>query len=134
MDFLLQPSHLIIILVIVIVLFGPGKLPSLGVSFGRRFRSGLFMAQGVDPEVGRDVGDMLPDEHLSRSTHLHLCFVALVIGNTIYFLLSPLLTPAARFSPGSRTVLPAFVDLWICILVWGILNLLMHMRRKDQKK
>ena len=71
MDFLLQPSHLIIILVIVIVLFGPGKLPSLGVSFGRRFRSGLFMAQGVDPEVGRDVGDMLPDEHLSRSTHLH---------------------------------------------------------------
>jgi sec-independent protein translocase protein TatA len=35
---LLQPTHLIIILVIVLIIFGPGKLPELGSSIGKVIR------------------------------------------------------------------------------------------------
>jgi sec-independent protein translocase protein TatA len=35
---LLQPMHLIIILVIVLIIFGPGKLPELGGSIGKAIR------------------------------------------------------------------------------------------------
>jgi sec-independent protein translocase protein TatA len=32
---LFQPMHLIVILIIVLVIFGPGKLPELGSSLGK---------------------------------------------------------------------------------------------------
>ena len=35
---LLQPTHLIIIQVIVLIIFGPGKLPELGSSIGKAIR------------------------------------------------------------------------------------------------
>lgn len=35
---LLQPWHLIIILVIVLILFGPGKLPDIGKAMGKTIR------------------------------------------------------------------------------------------------
>lgn len=35
---LLQPSHLILILIIVLIIFGPGKLPEVGKSFGKTLR------------------------------------------------------------------------------------------------
>jgi len=35
---LLQPSHLIFILLIVLILFGPGKLPELGKGLGKGIR------------------------------------------------------------------------------------------------
>jgi sec-independent protein translocase protein TatA len=35
---LFQPTHLIIILVIILILFGPGKLPDLGKSLGKGIR------------------------------------------------------------------------------------------------
>jgi sec-independent protein translocase protein TatA len=35
---LLQPMHLIIILIIVLIIFGPGKLPELGSSIGKAIR------------------------------------------------------------------------------------------------
>jgi sec-independent protein translocase protein TatA len=35
---LLQPTHLIIILVIVLIIFGSGKLPELGSSIGKAIR------------------------------------------------------------------------------------------------
>ena len=35
---LLQPTHLIFILLIVLLLFGPGKLPELGRSLGKGIR------------------------------------------------------------------------------------------------
>ena len=44
MEGLLQPWHLFFILVIVLILFGPGKLPELGKGLGkgiREFKSAL---------------------------------------------------------------------------------------------
>ena len=35
---LLQPMHLLVILVIVLIIFGPGKLPELGNSIGKAIR------------------------------------------------------------------------------------------------
>ncbi len=36
---LFQPLHLIVILVIVLIIFGPGKLPELGKSLGHAVKS-----------------------------------------------------------------------------------------------
>jgi len=38
MEGLLQPMHLIFIMVIVLILFGPGKLPELGKGLGKGIR------------------------------------------------------------------------------------------------
>ncbi|HEX2922930.1 MAG TPA: twin-arginine translocase TatA/TatE family subunit [Chloroflexota bacterium] len=35
---ILQPAHLILVLVIVLVVFGPGKLPEIGNALGRSIR------------------------------------------------------------------------------------------------
>ena len=35
---LLQPMHLILILLIVLIIFGPGKLPELGAGLGKSIR------------------------------------------------------------------------------------------------
>jgi sec-independent protein translocase protein TatA len=35
---LLQPMHLILILLIVLVIFGPGKIPELGAGLGKSVR------------------------------------------------------------------------------------------------
>jgi hypothetical protein len=143
MDSLLQPIHLVFILVIVIILFGPGKLPIHGKGLRRgisglrcqrsHLRGAVFMAQGVDPEIGRDVGDMLPDKGLSRTGILYLCLLALLIGNTLYFLLSPILPAAARMGTVLSSGLPALVDLWICLLILGFLNLLRLVRKKGPR-
>ena len=45
---LFQPMHLIIILVIVLIIFGPGKLPELGVSLGKAIR--VFKQEMNEPE------------------------------------------------------------------------------------
>ena len=45
---LLQPMHLIIILVIVLIIFGPGKLQELGSSIGKAIRG--FKKAMAEPE------------------------------------------------------------------------------------
>jgi sec-independent protein translocase protein TatA len=49
----LQPTHLFFILLIVLILFGPGKLPDLGRGLGkgiREFKDALRGATGGDDE------------------------------------------------------------------------------------
>jgi len=38
MEGLFQPTHLIFVLIIVLILFGPGKLPELGKGLGKGIR------------------------------------------------------------------------------------------------
>jgi sec-independent protein translocase protein TatA len=45
---LFQPMHLLIILVIVLVIFGPGKLPELGSGLGKSIRE--FKKAMADPD------------------------------------------------------------------------------------
>jgi sec-independent protein translocase protein TatA len=45
---LFQPTHLILILVVVLIVFGPGKLPEIGSSLGRGIRDFKRSASGED--------------------------------------------------------------------------------------
>jgi TatA/E family protein of Tat protein translocase len=133
MDALLQPAHLVMIIVIVLIMFGPGKLPDLGKGLGRGisdFRRGpLFMAKGVDPAIGHDVRERFADEPWNHTRTLYLCIFSFLIGNLIYFTFSPVLPPAARMDQGLSPGLPAVTDLWICLMVSGLINLLRLIRR-----
>ncbi|MDQ6669598.1 MAG: twin-arginine translocase TatA/TatE family subunit [Chloroflexota bacterium] len=50
----LQPWHLIIVLVIVLLIFGPGKLPLLGKAIGDSFRD-FKKSVGSDDSTATDV-------------------------------------------------------------------------------
>lgn len=65
---LFQPSHLLLILLIVLIIFGPGKLPEVGAAIGRSIRE--FRHSVRDDTAG---GETEPSgtamrEQLSRST------------------------------------------------------------------
>jgi sec-independent protein translocase protein TatA len=51
----LQPGHLIVILVIVLLIFGPGKLPELGKAVGDGLRE-LKKATGGGEDAAKDAG------------------------------------------------------------------------------
>jgi sec-independent protein translocase protein TatA len=46
MEGLLEPTHLIFILLIVLIIFGPGKLPELGKGLGKGIREFKGALQG----------------------------------------------------------------------------------------
>jgi sec-independent protein translocase protein TatA len=48
---LLQPGHLLIILVIALIIFGPGKLPELGSSLGKGIREFKHSINGDGDEA-----------------------------------------------------------------------------------
>ncbi|MGH9671064.1 MAG: hypothetical protein ACRD3A_13245 [Terriglobales bacterium] len=55
--------------------------------------------------------------------------VAVLMGNFIYFrLLSPFLPPAARYTP-FRLDLGLLLDAWVCLVLYGLLELLWRARR-----
>jgi hypothetical protein len=81
------------------------------------------MAKGVDPGVGRDVGDMLPDEEALRSKIWARMLLAILLGNLLYFVSSPLLPGAAALNGEKVSALPALVNIWFCVFVFGVLSL-----------
>jgi len=59
---LLQPLHLFVVLAIVLVVFGPGRLPELGESLGksiREFKKGLEDAESTS---SRTAENQIPDD------------------------------------------------------------------------
>ena len=55
---LLQPMHLVVILVIVLIVFGPGKLPQIGAGLGKSIRE--FKKAISDTE--KDAAEQMPDK------------------------------------------------------------------------
>jgi sec-independent protein translocase protein TatA len=53
---LFQPMHLIVILVIVLIIFGPGRLPELGAGLGKGIRE-LKKALSRDDKDSETKGD-----------------------------------------------------------------------------
>ena len=45
---LLQPMHLLVLLAIVLIIFGPGKLPELGSSIGKAIRGFKKAVEGQE--------------------------------------------------------------------------------------
>ena len=58
-------------------------------------------------------------------------FIAVVLGNAVYFLLMPHLPPAARHDP-ARLDLGVIVDFWFCLVFWGLIKTLA--RRKPSSR
>jgi len=50
-----QPMHLIIILVIALIIFGPGKLPEIGRGLGKSIRDFKKVMSGEDCKPNTDV-------------------------------------------------------------------------------
>lgn len=53
MDGLFEPTHIIFILIIVLIIFGPGKLPELGKGLGKgihEFKDAIRGGLGSDSE------------------------------------------------------------------------------------
>ncbi len=50
---LIQPMHLLVILVVVLVVFGPGKLPELGKSLGEAIRGFKKALDGEAPDPNK---------------------------------------------------------------------------------
>jgi len=62
---LLQPTHLILILAIVLIIFGPGKLPELGKTLGtgiREFREAAAHAGEPDPPAATEPPALPPEQ------------------------------------------------------------------------
>ena len=53
---LLQPMHLLVLLGIVLIIFGPGKLPELGSSIGKALRGFKKAVEEKDPKE-QDISD-----------------------------------------------------------------------------
>ena len=55
---LLQPMHLIIILIVVLIIFGPGKLPELGSAIGKAikgFKQAMNEPEKKSPEETKKI-------------------------------------------------------------------------------
>ncbi len=51
---LFQPSHLLLILVVVLIVFGPGKLPEVGKALGKTMRDMRSAFSGNDDDEKAD--------------------------------------------------------------------------------
>ena len=59
MNFLgMGPGELILILIIALVIFGPGKLPELGRALGKAMRDFRQMSQGFTAELNKEFKDL----------------------------------------------------------------------------
>ena len=57
---LFQPAHLLIILVIVLVVLGPGKLPEVGAALGKSIRE--FKRSSAEPPRDAPITDRPADD------------------------------------------------------------------------
>jgi sec-independent protein translocase protein TatA len=64
----LQPWHLIVVVVIVLVIFGPGKLPMLGKAVGDSVRDFKKAINNDEPAPAAD-GQLAPGTTLCPSCH-----------------------------------------------------------------
>jgi sec-independent protein translocase protein TatA len=59
---LLQPMHLLIILVIVLIIFGPGRLPEIGKGLGESIRGFKKAMSGDGDKSKTDIKKEIPSQ------------------------------------------------------------------------
>ncbi len=81
---LLQPTHLVIILVIIMIVFGAGKLPEVGGGLGKsitEFRKGVREAStGDEPETEPSASPATPKPMQASSNTCASCGASLPAG------------------------------------------------------
>ena len=93
----LQPAHLIVVLVIVLLIFGPGKLPELGRAMGDGLRE-LKKATGGDDH--KDSGTVAITAPVAPTTTLTVTPPPMPVN------VGPAPTMASRACPSCRGVVP----------------------------
>ena len=61
---LLQPLHLMLVLLVVLIVFGPGRLPELGDSLGRSIRAFKKGFEDHDPPPPPKIEEQITDTKL----------------------------------------------------------------------
>jgi sec-independent protein translocase protein TatA len=60
---LFQPLHLLVVLAVVLIVFGPGKLPELGESLGKSIRSfKKALEEGESPSAKKNTPHQVADD------------------------------------------------------------------------
>ncbi len=59
---LFEPMHLVVILVIVLIIFGPGKLPQIGAGLGKSIREFKKALSGEEPAAATDTKESITRE------------------------------------------------------------------------
>ncbi|MBF7082980.1 twin-arginine translocase TatA/TatE family subunit [Desulfallas sp. Bu1-1] len=75
---LFQPTHLILILVVVLIIFGPGKLPEAGKALGNALRDmrNAFAGSDEDEQAAKgrkknSGGEQVVASKVSENTHIN---------------------------------------------------------------
>ncbi len=79
------------------------------------------------PGAVRREGEQASNGRVKRN--LLQSFIAVVVGNAVYFLLlMPALPPAGRHGI-DRIDLGLLIDFWVCVVVYGLISLVTHRRK-----
>lgn len=75
---LFQPTHLVLILVVVLIIFGPGKLPEAGKALGNALRDmrNAFASSDEDEQAAKggkksSGGEQVVASKVSENTHIN---------------------------------------------------------------
>jgi hypothetical protein len=60
-------------------------------------------------------------------------FIAVVLGNAVYFLLMPHLPPPARHQVGKMD-LGVVIDFWFCLVFWGAIKTLARRKQTEERE
>ena len=66
---LFQPFHLLVILIIVLIFFGPGKLPEVGSAIGKAIRGFKKAMSDVDTAMKDDSTQSKPENNQKTEDH-----------------------------------------------------------------
>ncbi len=89
----------------------------------RSFRAALFMTKVAGPDADAEARDILADDETLRSKAQARMLLACLMGNLLYFVSSPFLPAAAVLKVAGFPGVPILVDMWFCVMAFGVLNL-----------
>lgn len=62
----MQPLHLVLILIVVLIIFGPGKLPDAGKALGKTIREFRKATNSIEDEIVNSVQSQTAHESTSQ--------------------------------------------------------------------
>ena len=133
MDGLLHFTDVFLFVLVVLILFGSGRFLDVAQRLERldsdlrgewrSFRAALLMTKEAGPGDDCEARDMLPDDKTRRSKAQARMLLAFLMGNLLYFVSSPILPTAAVLKVAGFPGVPILVDMWFCVMAFGLLNL-----------
>lgn len=129
--------HFTLVLLVLMLLFGNRRPLRTLTRFYSALDRRLYFAKGVRPEFGRDLTRRelekgAGDNSVTPTALRWIKFlVAIILGNALYFALSPHLPPAARHET-FQFDLGTIIDFWFCLMVYGVIELVTFLRSRQR--